>query len=161
MQVIVEQTRTSMFINALLLILIGALFIIDENLALSIGFIIAGIFLFISGLVPMLMYRTADVMGIIMVVLGVLLIVIPSVFADITFIIIGVIAIVVGALALVGACYNTTTAGRLIGILIGAFIIIAGIMVLTRMDIAFIVFGALLVIAGALNIVGAMKKEPA
>ncbi len=159
MEVIIEQTRTSMFINALLLIIIGALFIIDENLALSVGFIVAGVFLVISGLVPMIMYRAADLIGVLMIVLGIILIVIPNVLADVTFIVVGIIAILIGAIACFGALKNVTTAGKVIGLIVGILIIIAGIMILTRMDIAFILFGAFLVVAGALNIVGAMKKE--
>lgn len=158
MQLIVEQSRTSMIINALLLIIVGALFIIDENLALSVGFIIAGVFLLISGLVPMIQTKSVDAMGVIMVVLGILLIVIPNVFADITFIVIGIITIIVGALYFVGA-FKQSGSSKIVGIIVGLLILIAGIMILTRMDLAFVLFGIFLIVAGGLNIVGAMKKN--
>jgi uncharacterized membrane protein HdeD (DUF308 family) len=85
--------------------------------------------------------------------------VIPNILADVTYIIIGIIAIILGAVIFFGGFKEGERNSKIISIIIGLFIAIAGIMILTRMDIAFILFGAFLVIAGAFSIIGALKKS--
>jgi uncharacterized membrane protein HdeD (DUF308 family) len=157
--IVVQQSRISMLINAILLIIIGVLFIYDENLALSIGFMIAGVFMIIAGIIPMIQYKTVDLIGVALIVLGIILLVIPNILADVTYIIIGIIAIILGAVIFFGGFKEGERNSKIISIIIGLFIAIAGIMILTRMDIAFILFGAFLVIAGAFSIIGALKKS--
>ncbi len=158
MQVYVEQTKLSLVVYAVLMILVGALFIVDRNLAMDVGFIIAGIFLVIAGLVPMIQMKNVDVLGVIMLVLGILLLVMPNLFTDVVTIILGVIGIIVGALNAVAALKEQNKAVMIVGLLVGVLIIIAGITMLLDMDIAFQIFGALLLIAGVLNLLGAVKN---
>ena len=159
MEVVIVQSKTSAIINAILLIIIGILFIVNKDLALNVGFILAGIFLIVSGIVPMIMCKTIDLMGVLMVILGIVLIMVPYVFTTIALIILGIIAIIVGVIGILGASKEKDGKMRTVGIIVGALIIIAGISIMLQMDIAFIIFGVFLLIAGAVNLVYLMKKN--
>jgi uncharacterized membrane protein HdeD (DUF308 family) len=159
MEVVTVQTKYSGVINAALLIIIGVLFILDKDLALNIGFILAGVFLIISGIVPMIMCKTIDLMGVLMIILGIILILVPYVFTTIALIILGVIAIIVGAAVILGATKESDGKVRAVAVIVGALIIIAGISIMLQMDIAFILFGVFLLIAGILNLVTVLKTN--
>ena len=156
MEVYYVQSKASLVINTIMMILIGALFIYDKNVALDIGFIVAGICLIISGIIPMIMVRSIDLIGIIMIILGVLLCVVPGLFTDITVVLIGIVAIVVGALI----AYSGVKAEggpKTFTIVVGALILLAGLLIFMGNDIAFLIFGIMMVVAGIVNIVTLLK----
>jgi len=140
------------------MILIGALFIANKELAMSWGFILIGVFLIISGIIPMIMNKTIDVIGLIMIILGIVIIVVPGLFANLFGIVVGIIAIIVGLLMIVSASKDELNTAKIIGVIVGVCIIIAGITLILDWDIAYQLFGVFLIIAGAINIVGALKK---
>ena len=156
MEVIYVQDKTTMIINTILLLIVGILFIWDKDLALKWGFIVAGVCLIVSGILPMIMVKNVDLMGVILIVLGIIICLIPSFLANVTIIIIGVIAILLGVIILFSAIKgdeNTKT----MGVIVGALILLAGILTFLGNDIAFIIFGVMLVIAGIVNAVTLMR----
>jgi uncharacterized membrane protein HdeD (DUF308 family) len=148
-----NQSKAMVIIYAILLIIIGALFIADKDLALQWGFIIAGVFLIISGILPMIQYKTVDLIGVIFIVLGFILIAAPYVFAVATEIIIGIIAIIIGIVIAFNALQATETKVKIIGLIVGILVVIAGAITFLGNDFVFIVFGILLIIAGIMNLI--------
>jgi uncharacterized membrane protein HdeD (DUF308 family) len=153
MEIYVQQSKTMMVINALLLIVIGALFIINKDLALQWGFILAGVFLIISGILPMIIMKAVDIIGILMIILGIIMILAPYAFAWATIWIIGIIAILLGVLILFGA---TRTSGKemIVMIIVGLLLVVAGALTFIGNDLVFIIFGVVLVLAGVVNLLG-------
>lgn len=159
MEVYAEQSKWSYIISAILMIIVGALFIINRDLAMDVGFIIIGIFLIIAAIIPMIAAKALDLIGLVLLVLGILLIILPSVFTDVTTIILGIFAIIIGAVAAANATKEQDGVSRAIGVIVGVVIIIAGISMILDMDIAFQLFGVFLVIAGVLNLIAAAKSN--
>ncbi|MBQ7979164.1 MAG: DUF308 domain-containing protein [Candidatus Methanomethylophilaceae archaeon] len=157
MEVYYVQNKTSMIINTILMVIVGVLFIIDKDLALELGFIVAGICLIIAGLIPMIMVKNVDAMGIVMIILGIVLLLVPNLMADITTVIIGVVAIIVGALIAFGGV-KAEGSPSAFTIVVGILIALAGILIFMGNDIAFLIFGVMLVVAGVVNIVALLKK---
>ncbi len=152
MEVIYVQNKTTMLINAVLLILVGILFIWDKNVALEWGFIIAGVCMIVAGVLPMIVAKNVDLMGVIMIVLGIILCIIPGFFADVTIIILGIIAILVGVIIIFSAIKGDEST-KTMGVIVGALILIAGILIFLNYDIVFVIFGVILVVAGIVNAV--------
>jgi uncharacterized membrane protein HdeD (DUF308 family) len=152
-----KLTKTSLLIEALMLIIIGLMFIIDKDFAINLGLIIVGVFMIISGLLPMIQFKVVDPIGVIMVILGALMIAAPFVFASIILIIVGIITIIVGFLMIVSSIGIENTAGKAVGVIVGALIAIAGVLIMTGNDFIFMVYGVLLIIAGAMDLIVAAK----
>lgn len=159
MEVIVYQDKTTAMIYSVLMIIVGLLFVLNKDLALSWGFIIAGVFLIIAGIIPMIMAKSIDLMGLLMIVLGIILIAVPQLFAGITVLLIGIVAILLGVIWIYGSATNPDGKGRTIGIVVGIVILVAGIATFLGNDFVFIVFGILLIIAGIMNITGASRSS--
>ncbi len=157
MEVYYVQNKTSMIINTILMVIVGILFIIDKDLALELGFIVAGICLIISGILPMIMVKKADAMGIILIILGVILLLVPNLMADITTVVIGVVSIVVGAIIAYGGV-KAEGSPSAFTIVVGILIALAGILIFMGDDIAFLIFGVMLVVAGVVNLITLLKK---
>ena len=159
MEVIAYQDKTTAMIYSALMIIVGLLFVLNKDLALSWGFIIAGVFLIIAGIIPMIAVKSIDLMGLIMIVLGIILIAAPHLFAGITVLLIGIIAILLGVVWIYGASTNPDGKARTIGIIVGIVILVAGIATFMGNDFVFIVFGILLIVAGIMNIAGVTKSS--
>lgn len=140
------------------MIVIGALFIVDKDKAIEVGFIITGIFLLIGGILPMIQGRTINVLGLLLIILGILLILAPELFTLVFEIIIGVIAIIIGALNMFAAFRETDKVGMFFGFVVGLLVIAAGVTIFLGMDIAFQIFGGLLIAAGLLDFIVAIKN---
>lgn len=152
MEVIYVQDKTTLLINTVLLIIVGILFIWDKDVALEWGFIIAGVCMIVAGVLPMIVARNVDLMGLIMIVLGIIICIIPSFFADVTIILIGIIAIIIGVIILFSAIKGDEKT-KTMGVIVGALILLAGILTFLGNDVAFVIFGAMLVVAGIVNAV--------
>ncbi len=157
--VVQETTKTELIVYAILMIIIGILFIWDKDTAMDIGFIIAGIFLMIAGLLPIIVTKDINVLSFIFVVLGLLLIMVPHFFTDVAVVVLGIIAIIVGILYVLSASKVKQQAPMIVMMLVGILIVVAGISMILDMDIAFQLFGALLAIAGAVNLIAALKIQ--
>ena len=160
MEVYYVQSKAALVINTILMLVVGALFIIDKDFALHWGFVVAGICLIISGIVPMIIVRNVDIIGIILIILGIVLCLIPNLMADITIVAVGVFAIIVGAIAAFNAI-KAADKPDLFGIIVGALLILGGILTFMDNDIVFIVFGVILVIAGIVNVLTLLKSKTA
>ena len=156
MEVSFEPNKNISIIYALLLIVIGLLFIVNPGFALSTGVAIVGIILIIAGLVPMFMNKSVDAIGVVMIVLGILLVAAPFLFATLIAIIVGIIAIIVGILAIVGALQNK--GNNFVQLIIGILILVAGACTFIGEGWPWMVFGAILLVTGALALVGAFKN---
>ena len=159
MQVYIVQSKTNLIIMAILMIIIGALFVINKNLALDIGFIVAGVMLIIIGLFPMIQMKDMNIIGIIFILLGLILIIFPYVFTDITQILLGIIAIVVGAVGVFNSMKEKNQTIMILGVLVGVLILVAGVTMVMKWDIAFQIFGILLIIGGVLDLVAISKAN--
>lgn len=157
MEVYYVQSKASLIINTILMVVVGALFIYDKNVALDLGFIVAGICLIISGIIPMIIAKTIDAIGIIMIILGVLLCIVPGLFTGITVVLIGIVAIVVGALIAYSGV-KAEGSPKTFTIVVGALILLAGLLIFMGNDIAFLIFGVMMVVAGVVNIVMLLKE---
>ena len=60
MEVIVYQDKTTAMIYSVLMIIVGLLFVLNKDLALSWGFIIAGVFLIIAGIIVSLVTKAPE-----------------------------------------------------------------------------------------------------
>ncbi len=156
MEVYYVQSKASMVINTILMLVVGALFIYNKDTALEIGFIVAGVCLIISGIIPMIAVKSVDLMGILLIILGVVLCVVPGLFAGITTVLIGVVAIVVGAIIAYGGIQGEGSP-KAFTILVGVLIALAGILIFMGNDIAFTIFGVVLVVAGVVNLIALLK----
>ena len=156
MQFYIEQTRTSLIVNSILLIIVGILFIINRDFAMELGLVIVGIFLIISGLMPMIMARAVDIIGILEVILGILLIIAPFVFKSIILFIIGGITILVGILSILGVSQAIKT--HVFSLIVGILIVVAGILIMFDQEIIFTIYGIELILAGAMNLIQAYKS---
>ncbi len=157
MEVYIQQTREASIITALLLILVGILFIIDQTLAVSVGILLIGAFMIVAGLMPLLTTKQFDITSIIMIILGIVVIMARFLLADILLLVIGVIAILVGVMKMYGALTGDAK-NKLMDMAVGLLIALAGFAIAVQFDFAFVLFGALLVLAGVVNLIDALKK---
>lgn len=159
MQVYIVQSKTNLIIMAILMIVIGALFVINKNLALDIGFIVAGVMLIIIGLFPMIQMKDMNIIGIIFILLGLILIIFPYVFTDITQILLGIIAVIVGAVGVFNSMKEKNQTVMILGVLVGVLILVAGVTMIMKWDIAFQIFGILLIVGGVIDLVAISKAN--
>ncbi len=152
MEVYIVQSKANLIVSSIMMVIIGIFFIVDKDLALDIGFIVAGISLIIVGLVPMIQAKDMNLFCVLLIVLGIFLILIPSFFSDVAKIILGVVAILVGGLMTLNSFKAEEKNPKIIGLLVGILIIVAGVSILLDMDIAFQLFGGIMLVAGILNL---------
>ena len=152
MEVYIVQSKANLIVSSIMMVIIGIFFIVDKDLALDIGFIVAGISLIIVGLVPMIQAKDMNLFCVLLIVLGLFLILIPSFFSDVAKIVLGVVAILVGGLMTLNSFKAEEKNPKIIGHLVGILIIVAGVSILLDMDIAFQLFGGVMLVAGILNL---------
>ena len=152
MEVYIVQSKANLILTSILMIIIGVFFIVDKDLALDVGFIVTGVSLIILGLVPMVQVKDVNLFCVLLIVLGIFLILVPSFFTDLTKVILGIVAILVGVLMVLNSTKAELKNPKIIGMVVGILIILAGISILLDMAIAFQLFGALLLIGGIANL---------
>ena len=139
--------------------------IVFKSEALRWILIIAGVLAVIGNtieLVIILQKKIVPIVPIIGIVIGVLLILLPGLMADVVMILLGVFLIIYGVLNVVGSVMNGNgTIALVLGVIIGVLAVAAGIYTLFNIndtkDIAMIIIGAITVVIGAINAIGAVK----
>ena len=152
-------------VYSIILIIAGIGMIVFKSEALRWILIVTGVLAVIGNtieLVIILQKKILPVIPIIGIVIGVLLILLPGLMADIAIILLGVFLIIYGVLNVIGSIMSGDgTIALVIGVIIGVLAVAAGIYTLFNIndtkDVVMIIVGAITVVIGAINAIGAVK----
>ncbi len=150
-------TKNKMPANALLYILIGALFCVFRTQFLQLLFIIAGALFIARGVLEILETKTYQ--GAIPIVIGILLIVGSMTIVEVFLIVFGALILVNGILKLVEMSHWKPTTAELLGailtLLVGALLIAARWLM---RDAFFVVLGVLFILNGVAHLIGTYRR---
>ncbi len=158
--------KTNSLVMGLFLIILGLVAIVMKGGAVQILIVIAGLLLLVIGALAVY-YSFKDkgqefVIGVVQVVIGIVLIVGAGLLTTIAMYILGIALIILGAVSLLDILKSKDFKGNIIPIIVGAVMVIAGILALVNpagmIDTIMLVIGILVVISGLLEVVGALKK---
>ena len=159
------MSRSSQLISAIMTLTLGILFIILKTDVIGIALTVLGVALIITAVLDLI--RKGIVSGIIKALLGVAVLVIGWLLIDIAIIILGIVLLVYGILNLVKRVFAKKKGIKLwkivIGIIEPVLCIIAAVFLITSSGTALewtvLVGGIILIINGALALVGALTSK--
>lgn len=173
MEVTIERYNPwkSSLIGGIFMLIVGILLVVMKQDGLRWILIIAGILLIVLGVLTLFDWTKNRltiplVFGALMIVIGILLVALPNVFEDILMIILAAGLILMGIITLLGAIGGSAnTMGKVLGAVVGVILVILGVVALMNLDetadIVMIIIGALLAVAGLLQIVDAVQMRKA
>lgn len=171
-EVVVEKYNPwkQTLVAGIFFLLVGILIIALKSEGLKWALIIAGVLAVISGILTIVEgmkahFTVGIAMGVITAILGLAMIILPNLFSDILMVLLAIGLIIIGAVSVLdaGSDFAVATGSRVISILVGAILVILGIVALLNLkdtaDIVMIIIGALLVVAGIMRIYGAYQLK--
>lgn len=151
-----SKSSNSSLVMSILYIALGIILLVSPGEALNIAMTIAGIFFIISGIIELV--RKNWIGGVISLVIGVAILILGWTLINIVMLVLGILIAVKGIIALVQAIQQKKK--NVLTILFPILTILVGILLAfgNLTGIVLLVGGILLIIVGALGLVGALKK---
>ncbi len=151
-----KKTNTNLF-NSILYLVVGILFCVCNESILDIILLIAGVVFIVLGVLDLVKQQWAS--GAISLIIGLLILLGAKLFIDIVLLVFGILMAVKGGISLILAIKDK----KLIDVIFAALTLVAGVLIaLNRggmIDWLFIVVGILLIVDGALGLIGVLTAK--
>ena len=151
-----KKKSQSELISSLLYIIIGVLLVIFRSQTLGWAMTIAGIFFIVSGVLDLVRLNFAG--GAVSLIIGIAILVLGWVAAAIVLLVLGILIALKGIIALVDVLKKKRK--TVLEVLFPIFSIVVGLALAfgNGLDIMIIITGVLLIVDGAIGVLGAVKK---
>lgn len=154
------RTGRMMLVAGILLILLGLVIIAWPSATLKIGLLVLGIFCILGGVFAIIAGAAVStgtlITGILLAIFGIALIAVPYFMADLAAIMFGLLLLFIGIGTMfdMGLPITSFTDNRTVSFIIGAIFLVLGIVIIVfpgqTVNAAMWIFGAILIICGAL-----------
>ena len=150
-----KKTNSELF-SSLLYIIIGVLLVIFRSQTLGWAMTIAGIVFVISGILDLVKKNWAG--GAVSLIIGIAILVLGWVAAQIVLLVLGILIAIKGIVALIDVLNKKSK--NLLEIIYPILSIVVGLMLAfgNALDIMIIIVGVLLIVDGAIGLIGSVKK---
>ena len=151
-----KKKSQSELISSLLYIIIGVLLVIFRSQTLGWAMTIAGIFFIVSGVLDLVRLNFAG--GAVSLIIGIAILVLGWLAAAIVLLVLGILIALKGIIALVDVLKKKRK--TVLEVLFPIFSIVVGLALAfgNGLDIMIIITGVLLIVDGAIGVLGAVKK---
>ena len=151
-----KKKSQSELVSSLLYIIIGVLLVIFRSQTLGWAMTIAGIFFIVSGILDLV--RLNFVGGAVSLIIGIAILVLGWLAAAIVLLVLGILIAIKGLIALVDVLRKKKK--TVLEVLFPIFSIVVGLALAfgNGLDIMIIITGVLLIVDGAIGVLGSLKK---
>lgn len=151
-----KKKSQSELVSSLLYIIIGVLLVIFRSQTLGWAMTIAGIFFIVSGILDLV--RLNFVGGAVSLIIGIAILVLGWLAATIVLLVLGILIAIKGLIALVDVLRKKKK--TVLEVLFPIFSIVVGLALAfgNGLDIMIIITGVLLIVDGAIGVLGSLKK---
>ena len=151
-----KKKSQSELVSSLLYIIIGVLLVIFRSQTLGWAMTIAGIFFIVSGILDLV--RLNFVGGAVSLIIGIAILVLGWLAATIVLLVLGILIAIKGLIALVDVLRKKRK--TVLEVLFPIFSIVVGLALAfgNGLDIMIIITGVLLIVDGAIGVLGSLKK---
>lgn len=154
--IMAKKKSQSELVSSLLYIIIGVLLVIFRSQTLGWAMTIAGIFFIVSGILDLV--RLNFVGGAVSLIIGIAILVLGWLAAAIVLLVLGILIAIKGLIALVDVLRKKRK--TVLEVLFPIFSIVVGLALAfgNGLDIMIIITGVLLIVDGAIGVLGSLKK---